>query len=116
MRRCLVTGASSETGQTVIRALLDDGWEVVGTSRTPPGLGHEWPRFRWHCMDLADDRFIYGLRNAIAPHPLDMLVHCAPEYLLTPVVEQIGHEILGGTVYSGPAYLATRGRAVACTS
>lgn len=110
MRRALVTGASSETGQAVIRALLDDGWQVVGTSRSQPPITHE--RFRWHCMDLSDERYSYGLGNMVENRMIDLVVHCAPSCLKPVVVHEIRRFVIGGAIYSGEAYLALRAEGV----
>lgn len=105
--RALVTGASSTVGQQVIELLLAEGWDVVGTSRRQPELPpHE--RFRWHCLDLADDRYTYGLANAVRQQPIDLLVHCAPAHLLTPVMEHVGRYLGPGPMIRGAAYLAMR--------
>lgn len=114
MRRALVTGASSETGLAVIRALLADGWDVVGTSRNPPGLSEEWPRFRWHCMDLTDDRYSYGLGNMVGNRVIDLVVHCAPAHLKPVVVHEIKRFVRAGAIYDGCAYLSTRTETAPC--
>lgn len=49
-RRAVVTGAGpGSIGESVARALVEDGWEVVVTTRSVPVEGHEW-----HALDLAD--------------------------------------------------------------
>lgn len=40
-RRALVTGSSSGIGLATVRALLDEGWRVVGFDRAPPAIAHE---------------------------------------------------------------------------
>lgn len=110
MRRALVTGASSETGQAVIRALLADGWEVIGTSRSQPapfnmGTGGS---FRWHCMDLSDERYTYGLGNMVGNRMIDLIVHCAPASLKPVVVHEIRRFVRGGAIFDGGAYLSLR--------
>lgn len=100
-----MTGASSPGGRAVIASLLAEGWHVVGTSRQQPPVNH--PRFRWHCLDLADDRYRFGLKNAVRAYRLVRLVHCAPEHFLAPVLDEIGDLIEpAGNVISGSAYLA----------
>lgn len=103
--RALVTGASSDEGQAVIRRLLDDGYEVVGTSRNQPPIEHE--RFRWHCLDLSDERYLYGLANA-AGAPLAMVVHCAPRAYWGTVREIVAQHALGGLILSGQAFLGMK--------
>ena len=36
MKQAIVTGASSGIGAAVVRQLLEDGWQVVGMSRSLP--------------------------------------------------------------------------------
>lgn len=49
-RRAVVTGAGpGSIGESVARALVEDGWEVVVTTREVPVDGLEW-----HPLDLAD--------------------------------------------------------------
>lgn len=98
MRLALVTGVSSGTGKRLVEVLVQSGWEVVGVSRSEPGLGRVWPQFRWHCMDLSDPRYTYGLDNAIGQRALDLLAHCAPEGLLAGVLEEVGHRVVGGVL------------------
>lgn len=50
-RRAVVTGASSGIGKAIAERLLDEGWSVVGVSRTEPAIAH--PRFRSVPLDLA---------------------------------------------------------------
>lgn len=38
-RTAVVTGVSSGIGRAIARRLLDDGWSVVGLSRTRPAPG-----------------------------------------------------------------------------
>ncbi len=38
--KALVTGSSSTIGEKIIRRLLDEGYEVLGTSRTRPDINH----------------------------------------------------------------------------
>lgn len=112
-RRALVTGASSGIGQEVIRSLLADGWEVICTSRSQPPIPAQ-DRYHWHCMDLSDRRYTYALANMIHHRPIDLLVHCSLPCLLPVVTEEIGAFVTGGAIFSGPAFLATRGQEAAC--
>ena len=72
-KRCLVVGASSFIGAYVVDALLDAGYDVVGTGRNPRfaehyrGLGVEYVPF-----DLDDPA---GLGNL--PTDIDYIVHLA---------------------------------------
>lgn len=71
--RVLVTGASSGIGAAIAQQLLDDGWKVVGMSRSKPTLEHQ--RFSFVSADLGDEA---ALRDALRTiGPLDALVHAA---------------------------------------
>lgn len=50
-RRALVTGASSGIGAAIVEKLLEDGWDVLGLSRTRPEL--DSPRFTHIPVDLS---------------------------------------------------------------
>jgi NAD(P)-dependent dehydrogenase (short-subunit alcohol dehydrogenase family) len=50
-RRAIVTGASSGIGKAIAERLLDEGWSVVGVSRSKPAIAH--PRFHAVPLDLA---------------------------------------------------------------
>jgi NAD(P)-dependent dehydrogenase (short-subunit alcohol dehydrogenase family) len=70
-RRAIVTGASSGIGKAIAERLLDDGWSVVGVSRSKPAIAH--PRFHSVPLDLAagDAAVLSELPPALA------LVHAA---------------------------------------
>lgn len=74
VKRALVTGCSSGIGLATARALLDDGWAVVGASRTPPPILHD--SFTWEHIDLS---FGYRVDSMVwrFETQLDALVHCA---------------------------------------
>jgi NAD(P)-dependent dehydrogenase (short-subunit alcohol dehydrogenase family) len=74
-RSALVTGCSSGIGYTIAQALLDDGWAVLGASRTRPLLHHQ--RFRWAQTDVASGESVRALGQHLASAPLDALIHCA---------------------------------------
>lgn len=100
-----MTGASSDEGHAVIASLLSEGWHVIGISRQQPAIMH--PRFRWYYLDLADPRYLFGLKNMPDGRTLVRLIHCAPERFLQPVLDEIGSLISpAGNVISGSAYLA----------
>jgi len=81
--RALVTGAAGFVGQWTCRALLRDGWDVVGVSiEGPPAAGiltaSERQAVRWEAMDLAPaaggaSRLLELLRQA----PADAIIHLA---------------------------------------
>ncbi|QCO19659.1 SDR family oxidoreductase (plasmid) [Azospirillum brasilense] len=71
--RALVTGVSSGIGAAIAARLLDDGWEVVGMSRTAPAIDH--PALRFVAVDLMDAG---ALADALAGlPPVRAVVHAA---------------------------------------
>lgn len=79
MKRALVTGCSRGIGRAVTEALLGQGWEVTGASRTTPSIRH--PHFGWMWWDFStrsegggDPLYhVFGDRDYI----FDALIHCA---------------------------------------
>jgi NAD(P)-dependent dehydrogenase (short-subunit alcohol dehydrogenase family) len=72
-RRAIVTGASSGIGEAIACRLLDDGWTVIGLSRSEPSIRN--PRFGFVPFDLAAAR---PLPHALCdPSPPTALVHSA---------------------------------------
>jgi NAD(P)-dependent dehydrogenase (short-subunit alcohol dehydrogenase family) len=69
----IVTGASSGIGRAIAIRLLDDGFEVIGLSRSDPGLGE--PGFQFVCADLNDNAGIGRLAEQIGV--VDGFVHAA---------------------------------------
>lgn len=53
MRRAIVTGVSRGIGRAVTEMLLDDGWDVLGISRTMPEPFCHEERFSWVSWDLS---------------------------------------------------------------
>ena len=51
-RHAVLTGVSSGIGWAIAQALLAQGWQVTGLSRTPPPAPHE--ALRWLPADLDD--------------------------------------------------------------
>lgn len=72
-RRIIVTGASSGIGRAVAARLLDEGYAVIGLSRTEPDLTHD--RFCHVRADLADLDAIGPLARQLGA--VDGLVHSA---------------------------------------
>jgi nucleoside-diphosphate-sugar epimerase len=75
-RRVLVTGASGFIGQPVVKALVEGGWTVIGTSRTrpaqDPGVAN------WIEIDLLTQ----DPRSLVAAARADVLIHLA--WIATP--------------------------------
>ena len=72
-RRAIVTGASSGIGKAIAERLLDDGWSVVGVSRSTPAIAH--PRFHSVPLDLAAGDTVAAALSALSP--ATALVHAA---------------------------------------
>ena len=76
-RTAVVTGVSSGIGRAIARRLLDDGWSVVGLSRTRPARG-DLPGLDWRAADLADTGPATGVAAAVADlGAVHALVHAA---------------------------------------
>ena len=69
----LVTGASSGIGAAVTGRMLQDGWAVIGLSRTAAPVAH--PEFTFMAADLADPTAVDAALAGLGP--LDALVHAA---------------------------------------
>ena len=82
-RRALVVGVSRGIGLEVARALLEDGWQVTGASRSYPhdlvGIAPErFDRLGWVRADVGSPRATVALaRHLHGLDRLDALVHCA---------------------------------------
>lgn len=75
MRRALVTGASAGLGLALVRALLADGWHIMGVDRDAAvdGLTPEYDHRR---CDLSDPDAVDALCAALPP-ALDLAIMCA---------------------------------------
>lgn len=75
-RNAIVTGASRGIGLAITRRLLEDGWDVLGISRTPPPIGRGvYDGYAWLPHDV-----VAPLDPALVDDgetPLDALIHCA---------------------------------------
>lgn len=77
-KRALVTGASKGLGRDICRALLADGWQVVGVARPSPELtalqAELGPSFTAWEMDVTGDDLLMAIADA---DPFDLLVNNA---------------------------------------
>ena len=81
--RAVVTGASSGIGSAIVTRLLDDGWSVVGLSRSAVEVRPE--RFRSLQVDISDSS---RLRSALASiSDVQAIVHAAGLMHTAPVGE-----------------------------
>ena len=64
MKQAIVTGASSGIGAAVVRQLLEDGWQVVGMSRSLPPFSQ--PNFRHLTVDVSQRSALLAALEQIA--------------------------------------------------
>lgn len=72
-RHVVLTGVSSGIGWAIAQALLAEGWQVSGLSRSRPPSSHE--RLHWQSVDLDDSEQL--ARVCATLEPVDALVHAA---------------------------------------
>ena len=78
-RRALVSGASSGIGRATVRALVDDGWEVVATARRSDRLEalFEETGCEVFTADLTNDEDVAALAEFAGSAGLDAVVNVA---------------------------------------
>jgi len=84
-RHAVLTGVSSGIGWAIAQALLAQGWQVTGLSRTPPPAPHE--ALRWLPADLDDSTGLEALCRTMGP--VDALVHAAGFMRTAPLGELV---------------------------
>jgi short-subunit dehydrogenase len=86
-RIALVTGVSRGIGKAVAAALRDEGYDVIGTCRSPRRLAREdrLSGVRYLGLDLASPRSIAALAKQAGP--VALLVNSAGESLIGPAEE-----------------------------
>jgi NAD(P)-dependent dehydrogenase (short-subunit alcohol dehydrogenase family) len=86
-RTALVTGATRGIGKAVAQALVERGWQVVGTCRAPRRLAAEdrLPGVRYEPLDLAVARSVEKLARSLGA--IDLLVSNAGESPVGPAEE-----------------------------
>lgn len=72
-RRAVVTGASSGIGLAISKTLLDDGWSVIGLSRTIPDISD--PNLEFIPIDLLDCPAFESVLRDIGS--VDAIIHAA---------------------------------------
>lgn len=72
-RHAVLTGVSSGIGWAIAQALLAEGWQVSGLSRTPPPAPHG--HLRWQQVDLDDSAQLAAVCGDLGA--VDALVHAA---------------------------------------
>jgi nucleoside-diphosphate-sugar epimerase len=76
----LVTGATGQIGLCVVRRLITSGAAVLAVSRGEE-IPYRHPNLRWIKGDLSDSNF------SLQGYCVDAVVHAAPLYLLSPLIE-----------------------------
>ena len=110
-KRVLITGASQGFGAACVGAFLDEGWEVVATTRAAAPA--ELARATWVSWDVTDDD-TSALISALGDRPLDVLVNNAGRGTPgTPIEDVDVHTLLdvcnvnvGGVIRTVQAVLA----------
>ncbi len=80
MARVLVTGANRGLGLEFARQYAADGWEVIATARQPEKgeelkkLSKTQKKLRIQALDIANDRSVEDLVDAVDGKPLDVLI------------------------------------------
>lgn len=72
-RHVVLTGVSSGIGWAIAQALLAEGWQVSGLSRSPPPETHDG--LHWQSVDLDDSDQLARVCATLGP--VDALVHAA---------------------------------------
>jgi short-subunit dehydrogenase len=83
--RVLVTGASSGIGKAISLLLLEEGYEVLGTSRNPDTIKDKIDGVKYYALDLQDSESIDALSKQIGD--IDILINNAGQSQVGPLEE-----------------------------
>ena len=86
MPTVMITGANRGLGIEFAKQYAADGWEVLATTREPGNskeltkFGKMNPRVMVHKLDIADDKSVQHLADALDGKPIDVLIHNSGVY------------------------------------
>lgn len=92
-KTALVTGASKGIGKSISQALVNDGYQVIGTCRSPEDL-HENDKIQgviYKRMDLSDEDSIRALIKELPD--VNLLINNAGSSLMAPL-EEISRDVI----------------------
>ncbi|MEA2076980.1 MAG: SDR family oxidoreductase [Candidatus Marinimicrobia bacterium] len=84
-KRVLVTGASSGIGRSIAELLLQQGFDVLGTSRDPQTIKNKLSEVKYFALDLQDPKSIDALIPELGD--IDILINNAGQSQIGPLEE-----------------------------
>ncbi len=84
-KRVLVTGASSGIGRSIAELLLQQGFDVLGTSRDPETIKNKLSEVKYFALDLQDPKSIDALVPKLGD--IDILINNAGQGQIGPLEE-----------------------------